>query len=126
MRLLLSPARGTAFVFNLVTCRNDVPVLGTSRSFATRRWRLMDSRGSTVAHFLAQLSLPLGRSLHACIMMHSFSGNAAEMQISVDEPPGCNQATTRHIDFFRSMIAMLKYHGVTPIVVLDGAPLPVS
>ena len=36
------------------------------------------------------------------------------------------QATTRHIDFVLNRIAMLKHYGIIPIVVLDGAPLPVS
>lgn len=34
------------------------------------------------------------------------------------------QATTRYLDYCLHMVEMLKHYGVTPIVVLDGAPLP--
>lgn len=35
------------------------------------------------------------------------------------------QPTTRHIDYCLHLIGMLQHYGVTPIAVLDGAPLPV-
>ena len=35
------------------------------------------------------------------------------------------QATSRHIDYCIHMVSMLRHYGVTPIIVLDGAPLPV-
>jgi len=34
------------------------------------------------------------------------------------------QATARHIDYCVHMVSMLRHYGVTPVVVLDGAPLP--